>query len=185
MIFGALARRYARALLLLADSPARSEKYNENLQAFAQACALAEGQEAPLLSVLTNEQYLPNQRKKLLTAVANRLGLELTVVKFLEFVLDQGRLAAIPEIARFHGEMVDELAGRLRAHVRSAQPLTSEALRKLQEALEKSTGKTIILDSSIDPDLIGGLVTQIGSVVLDGSIQTALAKMRTSLPGIV
>lgn len=183
MIFGALARRYARALLLLADSPAEREKFAEDMQAFAQASTSSEKEDEPtLLQVLVDERHLPSQRKRLLVTIATHLGLSATVIKFLEFVFEQGRIAAIPDIARLHNDMVDELVGRLRAQIRSAQPLSSDAIRKLQEALERATGKTLILNAEVDPELMGGLVTQIGSMVVDGSIRTALANMRSKLP---
>ncbi len=52
---------------------------------------------------------------------------------------------------------------------------------KIREALAKRTGKDIILDVQQDPELIGGIVTKIGDLVLDGSVKTHLVNMRESL----
>jgi F-type H+-transporting ATPase subunit delta len=77
--------------------------------------------------------------------------------------------------------MADEAAGRLQAEVTSAAPLGPDAVAKLQTALAKATGKTIVLTTKVDPALIGGVVTKLGSYILDGSVRTALERMRHDL----
>ncbi len=68
-----------------------------------------------------------------------------------------------------------------RASLVSATELSSDATDKIHAALSKMTGKEIILDTQQDPSLIGGIVTKIGDLVLDGSIKTQLLNMRESL----
>ena len=68
-----------------------------------------------------------------------------------------------------------------RASLISAIELSSETTDKIRDSLMKMTGKKIILEQQVEPDLIGGLVTQIGDLVLDGSIKTQLLNMRESL----
>ena len=71
----------------------------------------------------------------------------------------------------------------MRASVRSAKPLPMDASSRIKGALEKATGKKIILETSVDPELIGGLVAQVGSYTLDRSVKNSLEKLRGSLKG--
>ena len=63
----------------------------------------------------------------------------------------------------------------------SATELSDDAVGKIKEALSKKTGKTIVLNVEQDPSLIGGVVTKIGDLVLDGSVKTQLINMRETL----
>jgi F-type H+-transporting ATPase subunit delta len=63
----------------------------------------------------------------------------------------------------------------------SATELSSDAVEKIKEALSNKTGKQVILDVEQDPNLLGGIVTRIGDLVLDGSIKTQLLNMRETL----
>ena len=77
--------------------------------------------------------------------------------------------------------MADELKGVKRASLTAAIKLSSDTVENIRGALSKLTGKEIILEVSQDSDLIGGVVTRIGDLVLDGSIKTQLLNMRESL----
>jgi F-type H+-transporting ATPase subunit delta len=77
--------------------------------------------------------------------------------------------------------LADELKGLVKATLVSATELSSDAVDKIKEGLSKRIGKEIVLDVEQDPDLIGGVVTRIGDLVLDGSIKTQLLNMRESL----
>ena len=81
----------------------------------------------------------------------------------------------------FYQKLADELKGIARASLVSATELSAETVEKIRAALSKKTGKDIILDVEQDPSLIGGIVTRIGDLVLDGSIKTQLLNMRESL----
>jgi F-type H+-transporting ATPase subunit delta len=81
----------------------------------------------------------------------------------------------------FFQKLADELKGVASASLVSATELSAEAVEKIRSALSKKTGKEIVLDVKQDPGLIGGIVTKIGDLVLDGSIKTQLLNMRESL----
>ena len=71
-------------------------------------------------------------------------------------LLDKGRIASLPDIARAHRTLVDEHAGRLRATVTSARPLDPLLETRLKTALEKQSGKTVIFEKREDPAIMGG-----------------------------
>ena len=77
--------------------------------------------------------------------------------------------------------MADELKGIARASLTSATELDGETVEKITQALSQKTGKQVLLDVQQDPSLIGGIVTRIGDLVLDGSVKTQLFNMREQL----
>jgi len=104
-----------------------------------------------------------------------------TVWSFLLLLIDRNRLSFLPGISREFLRMVDEHTGRVRANVTSAQPLDAGDVARLKRTIEQKTGKQVILQQQTDPELIAGMVTQIGSIVYDGSIRTRLQQMRQTL----
>jgi F-type H+-transporting ATPase subunit delta len=110
------------------------------------------------------------------------LGISKTIGDFILLLLDKKRLyLPLLRLRPATGSFGDEAAGILRAAITSALPLTESQVNELRSALEKSTGKKVVLDVATDPSLIGGVVSRIGDKVLDGSIRTQLAKIQELL----
>ncbi len=173
----AIARRYAKALLLIGKEDGRTDTYREELDAFS---GLIE-QEGALKEALVNPLYDTAGREKVLKTVIEKLNLSQVVASFLLFLFDKGRIGFLGNINDFYQKFADEIKGVARASLVSATELTSETVDKIRSALSKRTGKDIILDVKQDPGLIGGIVTRIGDLVLDGSVRTQLLNMRESL----
>ena len=74
-----------------------------------------------------------------------------------------------------------EQLGRLEAYVSVTHKLTDASVNKLEKTLSRITGKQVNVKTSIDPDLIGGVVSRIGSTVIDGSIRNQLNQIRQSI----
>jgi F-type H+-transporting ATPase subunit delta len=183
MIPGSLARRYARALIGLAQSPAQRDKLAKDLDAFATLCRTPDAEGVAVLTVLASERYPAAERKKLVDASVRRLGADPLLGKFLAYVIDRGRMEGVPEIARAFRRLADEAAGRVDAHITSAVPLAPDALAKIKQALEQATGKQVNATTAVDPELIGGVVAKVGSTVIDGSVRSALTQLKHSLRG--
>jgi F-type H+-transporting ATPase subunit delta len=181
MIPGSLAKRYARALLELAPGPAQVDKYQKDIASFAEATESPDSDGRPLWMTLAAARYPLSQRRAVAGAIAQKIGIDSNVRKFVEFVVERGRASGISQIARHYRDLADVKAGRVRATVTSAEALDPGAVSQLKSALEKATGKQVILDTAVDKELIGGLVTQIGSYTLDRSVVTQLENMRASL----
>ena len=173
----AIARRYAKALLLIGKEDGQIDTYREELGAFANLIE----QEKSLQQVLVNPLYDMEGRKKVLTKVIDNLQLSKAMTTFLLFLFDKGRIGFLGNINEFFQRFADELKGVARASLVSATELSSEAVDKIRTALSQRTGKDIILEVEQDPNLIGGIVTRIGDLVLDGSVRTQLLNMRQSL----
>ena len=173
----AVGRRYAKALLLIGKEDGQAEIYREELDGVARL--IDESQ--TLNHAINNPLYDAADRKKVLQAIVGKLNLSKVMSSFLMLLFDKGRFDFISSINELYQKLADELKGIARASLVSATELSSETVEKIRTSLSKKTGKDIILDTKQDPDLIGGIVTRIGDLVLDGSIKTQLLNMRESL----
>ncbi|MBI9087211.1 MAG: ATP synthase F1 subunit delta [Desulfobacterales bacterium] len=173
----AIARRYARALLLIGKENGQAEAYRAELDRVA---GLVQGDKA-LEQAISNPLYEARGRKKVLQAIIDKLDLSVAMKSFLLLLFDKGRFGFLISINDFYQKLADELKGVARASLVSAAALSSETVEKIRSALSRKTGRDIILEVEQDPSLIGGIVTRIGDLVLDGSIKTQLANMRETL----
>ncbi len=173
----AVSRRYAKALILIGKEDGLAEQYNEELGAVAGLFDTQEGFE----KALTNPLFNKNDRKKVLEAVLAALDLSAIMKSFLILLFNKGRIGFLREISSHYKDLADELKGVVKASIVSATELSSDAVDKIKQALSKKTGKTIVLKVDQDPDLIGGVVTKIGDLVLDGSVRTQLMNMSETL----
>ena len=172
-----VARRYAKALLLIGKEDGHADTYREELSSFAD---LMEREDA-LNQAITNPLYESSGRRKVLQAVVDKLGISRTMKSFLLLLFDKGRISFLGSIDDFYQKLADELNGIARASLVSATELSDDTVEKIRAALSKKTNKEVILEVEQDPGLIGGIVTQIGDLVWDGSIKTQLANMRETL----
>lgn len=181
MIPGALARRYARALIGLAKSPAQRDKFAKDLNGLSDIFKQIDADHATVLSVLAADRFPLEQRQKLAATFARRVAADPTVIKFIDVVIEKGRISGLPDIARAYERMADDAAGRVQAQITSAAPLGMDAVAKIKNALQEATGKQVVTTQSVDPELIGGVAVKVGSFVLDGSVRATLAQLRREL----
>ncbi|MDX9785145.1 MAG: ATP synthase F1 subunit delta [Desulfobacterales bacterium] len=172
-----ISRRYAKALLLIGKADGGAEEYREEL---AGVSNLVSGNKA-LEQAISNPLYDAAARKKVLQAVIDRLDISKVMRSFLLLLFEKGRIGVLSSINDYYQRMADELKGVVRASLVSATKLSSETVEKIRGALSKKTGKDVLLEVEQDSGLIGGVVTRIGDLVLDGSIKTQLLNMRESL----
>ena len=96
-------------------------------------------------------------------------------------LFDKGRIQYLGDIYDFYEKLTDELANIVRADLVSATDLSDETIDKIRAALAQKTGKEVKMDVRVDPGLLGGAVTKIGDLVLDGSVRTQLKTLKESL----
>ena len=173
----AVARRYATAL---ADVVAK------NGQADATKAELKEWEvliasNAELHEVFGNPSIPHTKKENVLDALIKRSGSSKTVSNFLRVLLQNGRLVDLPEINERFDVVLEERSGVVSADVISARELPDPQKNELEKNLEKLTGKRMKLNFEIDENIIGGVVTRIGSTVYDGSVRTQLANLKEQL----
>jgi F-type H+-transporting ATPase subunit delta len=174
---GSVARRYARALFDIGVSKGSFETLGQELEALATLYA----DSAELRQALENPVFKPSQKRALLESLLPRVAPSPAARNFALLLLERNRIGVLPAIARAYQEMTDAQLGRVRAVVTSARPLDPLAVTEIQRALEKRTGQKVILKTEVDPELIGGVVARVGSLVFDGSLRTKLATLQSRL----
>jgi F-type H+-transporting ATPase subunit delta len=179
MSLGALARRYARAILDLASEQSQVDQVGTELREFAAAWAAND----ELRSVFANPDVAPAMRKAVLSELTTAAGLSQLTRNSILYLADKKRLPALPDIARAYLELAERASGTVRAEVTSAAPLSDAYCAQLQKTLEQVTGHKVSIEKKTDPSLIAGVVTKVGDRVFDGSIRTRLADLKESLKG--
>jgi len=168
-------RVYARALFDAALEENKLEPVREQLAQFV----AAEAEVPELRELLRNPQLDPQARKAALRDLLAD-GEEL-LRNFLLVLVDKGRTAQLDEIAREFERLVAEHEGIVSAELTTAIELSDEEANDLLRRIEKSTGRKLEATRKVDPDLIGGIVLQIGSFRLDASVRGRLERLRREL----
>ena len=174
MIVGSIARRYAKALFSLADEQGQVEQWAQGLDALGQALDA----HRELRETLASPLFEKEQRRNVVAAVAGALAFPETPRNFLLLLADRDRLAYLPAIIRNFRGLADDRLGRVRAKVTSAVPLTAEESRRISEKFALATNAQVILETAVDPSLLGGVIAQLGSRVYDGSVRAQLEELR-------
>jgi F-type H+-transporting ATPase subunit delta len=177
VITNAISRRYARALVQLSAEEGRVEAVHGELSRIDAALSGA----PELVEVLTNPGFGIEAKREILKGVIEKLALSPTVSNFLLLLLDRGRLGYLSQIVASYGVLADDISGVVRPELISALPLEEAQVEAIKASLTKSTGKKIVLSVSVDPSLIGGVVTKIGDKVYDGSVRTQLSRIEDIL----
>ncbi len=172
-------RRYARALFSLASEENRVAAVREELRRLG---ALLEAS-PELRAVLLQPLHPAAERRSVLESVAERLAASSLLRRFYSYLIDQRRLVAFAEIEAEFVRLADEAAGRSRVRLKTAQPLSEAQTERLVRALSARAGTQVELEIEVDPELVGGLVAQLGDTVYDGSLRTQLQQLRSALLG--
>lgn len=179
MIVSVVAKRYAKALVALAREQARLMETGEQLKRFARLI-----DDTPdLKALLYNPAISRHFKEDLLTDLSQRLRLGPLETNFVRTLLEKGRLSEMSQIIALYEVLAEEAQNRLRVRVKSAFPLSPALQEEVRHRFARYTSKDIVIDQEIDPTLIGGIVAQMGSLVLDGSIRNELLRLKTELVG--
>jgi F-type H+-transporting ATPase subunit delta len=174
---GSVARRYARALFGMGVDGGNFEALGREIGDFAELLSSS----PELGQALANPVFSGTEKRSVLEQLLPRVTPTPAVQRFVMLLLERGRIVLLPAIARAYRDMMDLHLGRVRAKVTSAQPLDAGALDRVRRALEQRTGKQVLLETAVDPELVGGLVARVGDLVLDGSVRTQLEDLRAKL----
>ena len=172
-----LAIRYARALLSAIPDRETARKVDDFLYALGGEMTVS----AEFRELLLDPAVPRDDRVRLLTTLSGRFEMPGEVSRFLETVVDNRRVAVLPQIAEMFRALREEAAGIVPATMTTARPLSDELQEKARSALESMTGKEVKLTCDVEPGLLGGAVTRIGSTIYDGSLRTQLAVLRRKM----
>ncbi len=171
------ARRYAKALHAAAAEAGAGEAAGHELAVLL--AVLKENRQA--VDVLTRPWIKPEDRRAAALTLAQQAGCGKLVQDFVALVAERGRLDHLAAIVAAYQDMEDAGLGRVRAQVTTAVSLTEAEKDQLKQHLQAELHKQIILEESVDTNLLGGFVARVGSLILDGSLDGQLARMRERL----
>lgn len=169
------ARVYAEALFEVGRDKGTLDTLQQQLGEFTDA--VDRNRE---LQVFFFSPYLSSEEKKdgLKRAVTDA---EPELINFLELLVDKHRMPEIFRIRRELDELWKHENRRIDVTVTSAVELDSAVVEKIGQEVERQTGEEVDLSSAVDSDILGGIVLQVGNMVLDASIRTRLEKLRKSV----
>ena len=174
---GSVARRYARALFGIGVDGGTFEALGQEIGDLATLWTSS----AELRMALENPVFRRSEKRAVLEQLLPRVAPTAEVRRLALLLLERRRILLLPAIARAYRDLADAHTGRVRAKVISAEPLAPAALERVRRSLEQRTGKKVIVEAAVDAALIGGVVAQVGDLVLDGSVRTQLADLRQKL----
>ena len=179
--FGTVARPYARALFDLASANGGLAKWSD---ALAAAAAVANDPSAK--RVLARPDQTEQQRVALVQGVFEAVPggapwLSREGTNLLQVLVENDRLAALPEIAAQFDALKAEAENTVKATLTSAVAVDAAIADKVAQALQKKLGRTVELKLEVDPALIGGAIIRAEDMVIDGSVRTRLQRLAESL----
>jgi F-type H+-transporting ATPase subunit delta len=171
------AKRYARALLDVAEKKGESAAVDKALSAFA---ALVAGNEE--LRTALGNPAIPHDKRKAITG--RILGKASPLVAgFLGILFDHEQFELLPLVARSFHEAFNTRRGVTTAEAVSATPLDGAQTKALEKALSGRQGGPVELATRSDPSLIGGIVVRMGGMTYDGSVRAQLRALKQALAG--
>jgi F-type H+-transporting ATPase subunit delta len=173
----AIANRYASALLDVAQAQGSAEKVKTSLDDFAAEIL----ESADLQHFLENPAVSRDAKRGVLAKILKLLGSSPIMSNFLNVIVDHRRAGILPEIAEAYTAQLNQRLGIAIASVTSAAELSTQEKTRLTQGLEKTTGKKIEAQYTVDAALLGGAVVRIGSVIYDGSVKEQLRRMEAAL----
>jgi F-type H+-transporting ATPase subunit delta len=174
----AVAKSYAKALFELARERRQTEQIGGELERAAAVVAA----EPTLGGVLGRPWISPADKRAVASEIGERLQLSPLGRDFLALVAAQGRADHLEAIAHAYRDLLDDEQGRVRARVRAAIALTDGDRAALSARLSRALGgKQVLIEDVHDQNLLGGFVAEIGSLIVDGSLNGQLSRLRERL----
>ena len=174
----ATAKSYARALFELARERNQVDAIGTDLARVADLMS----EQAPLREFLSRPWVSAAAKRGAAAELAQRLGVSPLMRDFLSLLAVRNRTDHVPAIDVAYRRMVDEAVGRVRVKVRTAIALTDAERNAIRARLGRVLhARELVIEETVDPQLLGGFVAEVGSTILDGSLDTQLAHMRDRL----
>lgn len=172
-----VAGRYAGALFDLAKEQGQIPQVEADLTKFQGLMA----ESAELSRMIRSPVFAADDQARAIGAVLAKVGIGGTSANFISLLARNRRLFAVGDIIKAFKALAARGRGEAHAEVASALPLTEAQLAELSAALKASLGKDVKLETSVDPSLLGGLVVKIGSRMVDSSLKTKLAGLKSAM----
>ncbi len=178
-IRASLAGRYATALFALAEENNSIDAVQASLDTLSAAMAESDDLRALTSSPVVSRDDAGNA----IAATAKSLGLDKLSTNVLGVLAANRRLDQIPAVIRAFSTLASDHRGEITAEVTSAHPLDDKQIDALKAQLKKRVGSDVSVSTAVDSSILGGLVVQIGSQMIDSSIKTRLNTLSQAMKG--
>jgi F-type H+-transporting ATPase subunit delta len=174
----AAAARYARALFDVVRVEGSVEQALGEIGQFADLVSTND----QLAGVFANPAIPAARKRAVVEALLARAdGMSAPVRKLILLLADRDRLVLLPEVAAAYRDRLMQHQNIVRGEVTTAVALSADDVASLERSLATATGRRVVLTARVDPGIIGGAVTRLGSTVYDGSVTTQLQKLKEAL----
>ena len=171
-----IAKRYAKALVHLVKDK-DLETVSQELSSLTQVWTGS----GELRQIISDPKIRQDAKEGILKQVLQKLQVQPLVQTFTRYLLSKRRIVLLPEIEQVFAQLVREKLGYLDAEVTVAKTLAAPTILALEKQLSQYSGKKVTVTQQVDPAIIGGIVTRLGSVVIDGSLRHQLIRVRQSI----
>ncbi|MHB9880013.1 F0F1 ATP synthase subunit delta [Pacificimonas sp. ICDLI1SI03] len=178
MVHG-LGGRYASALFDLAREQNAADAVETSLAKLREAL----DESADLRTLITSPVLGREQAAKGMMAVAERMQLDPVTMKFLGVLSKNRRLSALPLIVRNYRQLAANARGEITADVTSAHELSEDQKGAVKTVLRARFHRDVALNTKVDPSILGGLIVQVGSRLIDSSLKTKLDNIGRAMKG--
>ncbi len=171
-----VSERYALSLYEIAAEDKKEEVY---LDEFAQVCGVFEKNPDFLKVLKTPSIALEDKRNIIRNVFGQRIEPYLT--NFLMLITEKGRIGLINDMCQAYKDHYYFENGIIEVRAVTAQPLSEALFGKLKQKMEAVTGKKVVLETTVDPSIIGGIVVKLGNEQFDTSLRTRLEEIAARL----
>jgi F-type H+-transporting ATPase subunit delta len=170
-------RIYARALFEAAQAEGKLEPVQVQLAQLRDATGSVE----ELQLLLENPEIDSRVKQDVLGHIATEAGADDLVVNFLKLLAEKGRAAELDEVVADFDALVADEQRVLDVELTTAHKLSDAEFGRILDRIEQASGRKVQAERKVDPDLIGGIVLQAGSMRLDASVRGRLERLRHEL----
>jgi F-type H+-transporting ATPase subunit delta len=172
-----MAGRYATALYELADESKSVDAVLTDLQRFEDLVSSSED----LRRLVKSPVFSAEEQLSAITAILDKTKLSGLAANFIKLAAKNRRLFAVDAMIRAFRAIVAKARGELTAKVTVAEPLNDARLKDIKAALKDVTSQDVSVDVKVDPSIIGGIIVQLGSRMVDASLKTRLSAIQTAM----
>ena len=171
------ASRYSLALYELADEARVLLKVEENSNSFLKLISV----NREFNNLIKDPTISQDVLKSIITKISENFNLEILFKNFLNFLILKRRFFYVEQILKSFNEICSEKKGELKAQISSAKELSQDEINKITEELSNNFKSKIKLNYNHDKSLIGGLIVQVGSTMIDTSIKNKLQQIENRM----
>jgi F-type H+-transporting ATPase subunit delta len=166
---------YAKALVAAAEKAGQSDQVVEELEEIVTEVF----DKLPKIAAALTSPRLKHEEKLLMLDKALGGKVSTTTLNFLKVLSSHGRMGSIRATARSARKLLNESRNRVEVEVRTAAPLSNPLREAISTKLAAMLGREVVLNTKVDPELLGGVVVRVGDTLYDGSLSSKLLSIRS------